>query len=105
MINSFNVGLKVGGDDRPLEIQPIGESMNQEKIFFNYCWEFYGPNQLYGKEFFNNTLTKKELEKAIAVRSRIFNEYELCFDSIDRELVRDIMLILRNPNEPTEHFK
>ncbi len=27
MINSFNVGLKVGGDHRPLEIQPIGESM------------------------------------------------------------------------------
>tara|TARA_R100001594_G_scaffold13174_1_gene28586 strand:- start:266 stop:508 length:243 start_codon:yes stop_codon:yes gene_type:complete len=80
--------------------------MNQEKIFFNYCWEFYGPNQLYGKEFFNNTLTKKELEKAIAVRSRIqkFN-YKLCFDSMDRELVRDIMLILRNPNETTEHFK
>ena len=27
MINSFNVGLKVGGDNRPLIIQPIGESM------------------------------------------------------------------------------
>ena len=27
MINSFNVGLKVGGDNRPLKIQPIGESM------------------------------------------------------------------------------
>ncbi len=27
MINSLNVGLKVGGDHRPLEIQPIGESM------------------------------------------------------------------------------
>jgi len=27
LINSFNVGLKVGGDNRPLIIQP-GESMN-----------------------------------------------------------------------------
>ena len=97
--------MKVGGDYRPLEIQPIGESMNQEKIFFNYCWEFYGPNQLYGKEFFNNTLTKKELEKAIAIRSRIFERFNFRYDSMDREIVRDIMLIIRNPNETTEHFK
>ena len=30
MINSFNVGLKVGGDNRPLEIQPIGKSMTRK---------------------------------------------------------------------------
>ena len=82
--------------------------MNQEKLFFNYCWEFYGPDQLYGKEFFNNTLTKKELKTAIAVRMRIltcFTNHSFDYDSIDREIVRDTMIILRNPNATTEHFK
>jgi len=31
LINSFNVGLKVGGDNRPLIIQPIGESMTKKE--------------------------------------------------------------------------
>ena len=83
-------------------------TMNQEKLFFNYCWEFYGPNGIYGKTFFNNTLTKKELKTAITVRMRIltcFANQSFDYDSIDREIVRDTMIILRNPNATTEHLK
>ncbi len=36
MINSFNVGLKMGGDNRPLIIQPIGESMKEKQDFLKF---------------------------------------------------------------------
>lgn len=83
-----------------------------EKDFFNYCWSFYGPNELYGKDFFNNNLTKKELQTAITIRSKILgkfknNEYKfisLDYDSLDREIVRDIIFKLREPNKETEFF-
>ena len=84
-----------------------------EKDFFNYCWSFYGPNELYGKDFFNNNLTKKELQTAITIRSSILGNHKntkysfipLDFDSLDRELTRDIILKLREPNKETHFFK
>ncbi len=58
--------------------------------FTEYVWKFYAPNEMYG-EFFENNLTKEELAKAI--KTRIKNaELEFYGDSIDREIVRDIML-------------
>ena len=86
--------------------------MNQEKLFFKYCWEFYGPNMIYS-DTFNNSLTKKELQTAITIRSSILGNHKnskysfipLGFDSLDRELTRDIILKLREPNKETEFFK
>ena len=87
--------------------------MNQEKEFFDYCWEFYKPNGIYGKTFFNNTLTKKELKRAITIRTRIVSitagdpHLKIPFegDTTDREIVRDILLIIQNPKAMVEHFK
>ena len=79
--------------------------MNQEKEFFDYCWEFYKPNGIYGKTFFNNTLTKKELKRAITIRTRIVSITAFEGDTTDREIVRDILLIIQNPKAMVEHFK
>tara|TARA_R100001480_G_scaffold112757_1_gene113562 strand:+ start:428 stop:697 length:270 start_codon:yes stop_codon:yes gene_type:complete len=89
----------------------MGKCMNQ-KTFFNYCWEFYGPNKIDGNVFDNN-LTKKELQTAITIRSSILGNHKntkysfipLDFDSLDRELTRDIILKLREPNKETHFFK
>jgi hypothetical protein len=86
--------------------------MNQEKLFFNYCWEFYGPNEHEGY-IFNNTLTKQELQTAINVRTSILGNHKnskysftpLDFDSLDRLLTRDIIFKLRQPYKETEFFK
>jgi len=70
--------------------------------FINYCWAFYGPNQIYG-HFFGNTLEMAELTRAVSLRAKVKTP-EFCgddCDSFDRELVRDIMLHLRG--EPTEY--
>ena len=80
-----------------------------DKEFFNYCWSFYGKGGLYSKDFFNDTLTEQELNNAIIVRVFFPTEHIKRFhyegDSTDREIVRDIMLLARNKNEITEHFK
>ena len=84
--------------------------MNQEKEFFDYCWEFYKPNGIYGETFFNNTLTKEELKRAITIRTRIVSStamgnFHFEGDTTDREIVRDILLIIQNPKAMVEHFK
>ena len=59
------------------------------KDFQNYCWEFYGPNNLCG-EFFDNKLTRAELDAACVLQSM-----QQSFgggDSVDRENVRDILI-------------
>ena len=77
------------------------------KEFFNYCWSFYGKCGLYSKDFFNDTLTKQELKRAITIRTKIMGESRFHFegDTTDREIVRDIIFLLRNPNSETEYFK
>ena len=70
--------------------------------FKNYIWSFYGKDKGIYKHFFDNNLTMIEVEKAIKIR---LSKIKLKFsgDSIDREIVRDIMLKLREPNADTEH--
>jgi len=69
--------------------------------FVSYCLSYYGKN-----EIFDIGATKEEIEKAIEVRQtdqegilREFNkplsEIEFDGDSIDREMIRDIVLTLR----------
>jgi len=69
--------------------------------FVSYCLSYYGKN-----EIFDIGATKEEIEKAIEVRHtdhegilREFNkplsEIEFDGDSLDREMIRDIVLTLR----------
>jgi len=61
--------------------------------FENYCFQFYGPNKIYG-EVFNHSLSKDELRAAI--KRRLNNQaIEFVGDSMDREIVRDIILFTR----------
>lgn len=59
--------------------------------FTEYCWSFYAPNEIYG-HFFDNTLTRAELEAGIRVRKATG---DFAADSFDREAVRDIILAYR----------
>tara|TARA_R100000742_G_C4253118_1_gene71246 strand:+ start:47 stop:319 length:273 start_codon:yes stop_codon:yes gene_type:complete len=76
-----------------------------EKIenFKNYVWSFYGKDEGIYKDFFNNNLTMKEVEKAVKIR---ISKMKLNFDgdSIDREIVRDIIFKMRDPKSKTEHI-
>tara|TARA_R110002020_G_scaffold94852_2_gene227912 strand:+ start:175 stop:477 length:303 start_codon:yes stop_codon:yes gene_type:complete len=70
--------------------------------FKNYIWSFYGKDKGIYKHFFDNNLTMIEVEKAIKIRlSKIKLEFN--GDTIDREIVRDIIFKLREPNAETEH--
>jgi hypothetical protein len=62
-----------------------------KKEFIDYVWSFYAPNEIYG-HFFNHTLTMGELIPAIELRMQSEN---FASDSVDRELIRDILLLNR----------
>jgi hypothetical protein len=65
----------------------------QEEQFKSYLTLFYGPEAICG-HFFKNSLTENQIDKGI----KIFDIYlskvgkEFYGDTIDRELVRDIIL-------------
>lgn len=65
--------------------------------FIEYVWSFYAPNDLYGR-FFDNNPTKEEIIKAIEIR-KTNKKLEFDGDSIDREIVRDIMLYNRGARD------
>jgi hypothetical protein len=91
--------------------QPIGtKTMTKNKIrindhtknFKDYFWSFYGKNVGIYKDFFNNNLTIRELDRALQIRlSNMKLEFD--GDSIDREIVRDIIFKIRNKKAKTEH--
>ena len=70
--------------------------------FKKYVWSFYGEDQGLYRDFFDNNLTMEEIEKAIEIR---LSNMKLAFDgdSIDREIVRDIIFKMRDPKAQTEH--
>ena len=74
-----------------------------KKEFVNYCFDFYGKNKGIYKDFFNNTCTKKEIIKAVNIRINAPTKIPFEGDSIDRELVRDIMFKIRDPKSITEN--
>ena len=77
---------------------------NDEKIenFKKYVWSFYGRGEGIYKDFFGNNLKMKEVERAIQIRlSNIKLEFD--GDSIDREIVRDIIYKLRDHKAQTEY--
>lgn len=67
--------------------------MESRKSFEAYVWSFYGPNEIYGK-FFNNNLTMDEVKLAVSIRLHT-TDTPFDGDSFDRELVRDIMFVMR----------
>jgi len=70
--------------------------------FKKYVWSFYGRGEGLYKDFFGNNLKMKEVERAIEIR---LSNMKLDFDgdSIDREIVRDIIFKMRDPKAQTEH--
>jgi hypothetical protein len=76
--------------------------MMSKKNFINYVYSFYGKNEGIYKTWFNNSLSKNEIKKAIEYRIKNI-KIPLDYDSVDRELVRDILFKMRNPKAITEH--
>ena len=75
-----------------------------EKIenFKKYVWSFYGRGEGIYKDFFGNNLKMKEVERAIQIRlSNMKLEFD--GDSLDREIIRDIIFKMRDPKAKTEH--
>ena len=73
------------------------------KNFKDYFWSFYGKDVGIYKDFFNNNLTIRELDRAMEIRlSNMKLEFD--GDSIDREIVRDIIFKMRDKNAKTEHI-
>jgi hypothetical protein len=59
----------------------------KQKEFIKYFESFYGPNGLYPIE----GLTQEQVLLGIALRGKLFEG-----DSIDREAIRDIILVSQN---------
>jgi hypothetical protein len=73
------------------------------KNFKDYFWSFYGKDVGIYKDFFDNNLTIRELDRAMEIRlSNMKLEFD--GDSIDREIVRDIIFKMRDKNAKTEHI-
>ena len=75
--------------------------MMKKEDFINYVLDFYQPGAIYG-DFFDNSLTKEEVIKAVDLRIKKSDDLPFEGDSIDREIVRDIIFNLRG-NTKTEH--
>jgi hypothetical protein len=59
--------------------------------FVDYCLDFYGTGGIY-----DFGATKENVEEAVKIRLERHNDIQWDADSVDREMVRDIMLELRN---------
>ena len=81
MINSFNVGLKVGGDNRPLIIQPIGESMTS-KDYIKLAL------------MFQNAIAANNEEKEISGDKNLSNQT----DNILCDMINEVIEICENDN-------
>ena len=70
-----------------------------QRRFIDYCLSFYGPNGIYATEF-GKPFTRDEIEQATEQYiQKIVNQipsWEFDGDSMDRENVRDYVLLNRN---------
>ena len=73
---------------------------------FDYVVRFYGPNGIYSDFFEADPINEKTVDLAVA-----FHKYVICptmwgndgdGDTFDRELVRDIMFIMKDMCKPSE---
>ena len=65
----------------------------KDKEFVEYVMSFYGPEGLY-VEFFGSGVSEEEVKKALKIRKKN-KKFAFDGDSMDREIVRDIMLYQR----------
>ena len=80
------------------------KNTNKKEIedFKKYVWSFYGRGEGIYKDFFDDNLKIEEVEKAIEIRlSNMKLEFD--GDSVDREIIRDIIFKMRDPQAKTEH--
>ena len=64
--------------------------------FNSYVYSFYGKDEGIYKNFFNNSLTWSEIENATKIRL-LAVDLSFTGDSLDREIIRDIIFKLRDP--------
>ena len=64
--------------------------------FVDYVMTFYGPGELYPIKGINRTLIRKATNDVIRI-AKLKGE-KFCGDSIDRELVRDLLISKYNLN-------
>jgi hypothetical protein len=65
----------------------------KDKDFVEYVMSFYGAGGLY-QEFFGTGVSESEVKKALRIRKKN-KKFTFDGDSMDREIVRDIMLYQR----------
>jgi len=63
--------------------------MNSE--FINYCLSFYGKKGIYDEV----GASREEIEKAVEIRLALPISIPFDEDSIDREMIRDIVLMMK----------
>lgn len=82
--------------------------MNKEdKKFVEYVLSFYGSDGIYGNDtkYISSPFTEEEVKTALGIRKvhPQFKDIEFGGDSFDREIVRDIVLRVRDPQALVEH--
>lgn len=79
----------------------------EDKKFVDYVLSFYGVKGIYGNDtqYIKTPFSEAEVIEALHIRKihPQFKEFECAYDSFDREIVRDIVLSVRDPNSPVEH--
>jgi hypothetical protein len=85
-------GFILNDVEQDVEDEVIPDIESQVKSFIEYVYAFYGPGSIYS-DIFDHSLTKDEIRSA--TESHMKNSEDVCFDSHDREMVRDIMLLKR----------
>ena len=73
------------------------EENDEMTKFFNYIVMFYGPDRLYSDFFETNPLKTEDIDMAISLYLIMCHVrgVPFCFDTVDREFVRDIMFIIK----------
>jgi hypothetical protein len=75
----------------------------RNKAFIEYVLSFYGPAGIYGRELiFGGGVSEEEVVAALKVRKKN-KKVPFDGDSLDREIVRDIMLYLRGKKHDLEY--
>ena len=74
--------------------------------FVNYVYDFYGRDEVYGEEFFPpHGVTIAEIMLATKIRKLMNIDLPFGGDTIDREIVRDIMLESRKASPIQGKYK
>lgn len=82
----------------PEELAKIGTELGTMiGEFTNYCLDFYGPDS----DLYPMDMHRDEVIKALAVRMTTRKDLEFEGDTVDREIIRDIVLDMRAATRET----